>query len=233
MRPTRFALIAGLALTALAGISARTQQFVDAQRANQAALHQYSWKSRTDVLVDGTSRQVRLEQVRYDFDGRLQKTTIGGGQTSPESSRPGPPGRPGEVRKRVIAKKKDGFRDLLANLAELADAYAHLPPDRVQAFAAGATTTQGQGIETGSVRIQASGVLSRGDRLTIWVDPAGFAMRRVEIATSYDDHPVTIGVDYRTLDAGPAYPARSVLRYPKKQVEIVVETFDYVRSSTR
>ncbi len=233
MRPTRFALIAGLALTAITGMSAQSQQFVDAQRANHEALRQYSWKSRTDVLVDGTSKQVRLEQVRYDFDGRLQKTTIGGGQASAESSRPGPPGKPGEVRKRVVAKKKDGFRDLLADLAELAEAYAHLPPDRVHAFAARATTTRGQGVETGSVRIQGTDVLSRGDRLTIWVDPVGFAMRRVEIVTSYDGHPVTMLVDYRTLDIGPAYPARSMLRYPRKQIEIVVETFDYVRSSTR
>ena len=61
-------------LTAAAG----PREFAEAQRANQLALRQYSWKSRTELKVNGESKQVRLEQVRFDLDGRLQKTVIGG-----------------------------------------------------------------------------------------------------------------------------------------------------------
>jgi hypothetical protein len=153
------------------------RQFAETQQANQAALRQYSWKSRTELKVGGESKQVRLEQVRYDID-------------------------------------------------------VHMPPDRVQAFAARASMARGQGLESGAIRIEGRDVLAIGDRMTLWVDPVSSMMRRVEISARYDNDPVSIVADYRSLENGLTYQARSTLRYPNKQVEVVVETFDYLLSSS-
>lgn len=215
-----------LAVIAATTVTAQQREFAQAQQANQAALRQYSWKSRTELTVDGETKQVRLEQVRYDIDGRLQKTAIGG-EAAATASRPGPPGPAGALRRRVVAKKTEDFKAMLGELAALAESYAHLPSDRLQAFAARAVITPGEGLEAGSVRIQGRDVRLAGDAMTVWVAPAGFAMRRVEIATLYDTRPVSIRADYRSLDNGLTYQARSVLRYPEESVEIVVETFDY------
>lgn len=212
---------AGLSLSAQAG------SFADAQRANQAALRHYTWKSRTELSVAGESKGVRLEQVRYDLDGRLQTTTIGGSSDQSEP-RAGLPGPGGAIRKRVVARKREEFQELLEQLAALAERYAHLPPARAQAFAAGAAITPGEGIETGSLRVTGQDVLLPGDRLVLWVDPATFMTRRVEIVTVHDGHPVSVVSDFRSLENGLTYQARSILRYPEKRVEIAVESFEYV-----
>src|SRR3954452_8745954 len=51
--------------------------FAESQKANAQALRQYSWKSRTEIKLKGESKNVKLEQVRYDANGTLQKTPIG------------------------------------------------------------------------------------------------------------------------------------------------------------
>src|SRR5581483_5485634 len=48
------------------------------QQANEQALRQYTWKSRTEVRVGGEVKSILLEMVRYDANGQLQKTPIGG-----------------------------------------------------------------------------------------------------------------------------------------------------------
>jgi hypothetical protein len=229
--PIRVAMIVTitLALTTLA--AAQRRDFATVQRANQAALRQYSWKNRTELIVDGETRQVRLEQVRYDIDGRLQKTVIGGGQAAMESEAGRRGGGP--LKTRIVTRKKAEFREMLAELAALADSYAHPPADRMQAFATRAVMTEGQGIETGSARIHGRDLMAAGDEMTIWIEPATFALRRIEIAASHEGHPVRITTDYRNIESGPTYPARSIVRDPEEHVEIVIETFDYVRSGTR
>jgi hypothetical protein len=50
--------------------------FAESQKANAQALRQYSWKSRTEIKLKGESKNVKAEQVRYDVNGKLQKTPI-------------------------------------------------------------------------------------------------------------------------------------------------------------
>ena len=231
----RLRAVSALVFAAVLPLTATAQpkEFAEAQQTNRAALRQCSWKSRTELAVSGEVKQVRLEQVRFDIDGRLQKTVIGGSAASAEPARQGPPGPAGALRKRVVARKTEEFKGMLGDLAALAESYAHVPPDRMKAFAARAAIAKGQGVETGSVRIQGRDLLAMGDQMTAWIDPASAQMRRVEIAALYEGRPVTIVADYRSLDSGLTYQARSILRYPQKQVEVTVETFDYTRAESR
>jgi hypothetical protein len=226
-----FRTLALLLLSSLASVAAlagapQHQEFMKAQRANAAALREYTWKSRTELSLKGETRNVRLEQVRYDLDGRLQKTQIGGGG-QPQDPGSGRARSGGPLRQRVIAKKQEEFRDLMNDLAALAESYAHLPPDRLQAFATHATFTKGQGIETGSVRIDGRSVLRAGDEMVVWIDPVSAMTRRVEIRTTLESKPVHLVADYRSLENGLTYQARSVLRYPDLQLNLTVENFDY------
>ncbi|MGE3473745.1 MAG: hypothetical protein AB7O28_25605, partial [Vicinamibacterales bacterium] len=189
---TTLPLAAALGFVLSAALAAQPREFADAHRTNQAALRHYSWTSRTDLRVNGESKQVRLEHVRFDYDGRLQKTTIGGG-AAVDAARPGPPGPAGAVRKRVTARKKEALRDMLADLAALAESYAHVPPDRLQAFAARAVLTPE---DAATLRIQGHGLLEAGDQMTAWVDRERLVMRRIEITTTYDGTRVRIRADY-------------------------------------
>ncbi len=214
------ALVVALGAT----VSAQQREFVDAQRANAEALRSYIWKSRTELKLEGEIVNVRLEQVRYDFDGRQQKTQIGG---STPSSEAGGRRAGGPIRNRVVAKKKEEFKELMGDLATLAGSYAQLPPETLKTFAARATITKSQGIDGGSLRVQGRGVLSATDEMTVWIDPAKFMIRRVEVTTALEGKPVFITADYRSLENGLTYQTRSILRYPDKQLDVAIENFDY------
>ena len=54
------------------------EQFAEAQQQNKEALLAYTWQSRTEIKLKGESKNVKVEQVRYDLDGSLQKTAIAG-----------------------------------------------------------------------------------------------------------------------------------------------------------
>jgi hypothetical protein len=82
---------------------------VEAQRANAAALREYTWKSRTELTLKGETRSVRLEQVRYDLDGRLQKTQIGRTPGQSQGAGSGRGRSAGPLRQRVIAEKQEEF----------------------------------------------------------------------------------------------------------------------------
>ena len=206
--------------------AAQQMEFAQAQKANQAALRQYTWKSRTELRLNGESKNVRLEQVRYGFDGQLQKTQIGGAGDS-DAGR-GERGRAGgPIRQRVIARKKEEFQELMNDLAMLAGSYAHLSPSQLQTFGKQATFSKGRSGEGGSIRIQGRDVVVAGDEMVVWVDPLSYTIRRVEIRTTLEAAPVHVVADYRSLDNGLSYQARSILRYPEKHMELTVENFDY------
>ena len=208
------------------------QQFAQAQRENKEALAHYTWKSRTELVMKSESKNVKLEQVRYDLDGKLQKTDIGGApqeQPSQQTGRQGGRRGRGRVKQRVIENKKEEFAELMQNLGKLVGSYAHLPPERMQAFAEGASLSPGQGELEGTVNIRSADVLQAGDSMSVWVDPATYAMRRLEIHSAFEEKPVSLTIEFQTLVDGPTYPARSILDYPDKEVELTVENYDYQR----
>src|SRR6476660_9391713 len=91
--------------------------FAESQKANAQTLRQYSWKSRTEIKLKGESKNVKLEQVRYDASGKLQKTPI----EAPPAAAPPPPqqgrgGRGGRVKAKVIENKKEEFGELMQGL---------------------------------------------------------------------------------------------------------------------
>src|SRR4051812_30005720 len=202
--------------------------FAESQKANAQTLRQYSWKSRTEIKLKGESKNVKLQQVRYDANGTLQKTPVGAPPTA-AAPPPAPGGRGGRVKAKVIENKKEEFGELMQGLGKLVASYGQLPPDKLQAFKSTATTGRGEGALQGTAQIQALNVLEQGDSMTIWIDPASQMMRPVEIATLYDKKPGTLVADYQSVPNGPTYMARAVLTYPEKNVELTVDNSDYIQ----
>jgi hypothetical protein len=207
--------------------------FVESQKANAQALRQYSWKSRTEIKLKGESKNVKVEQVRYDVNGKLQKTPIGGPPpaAAAPAAAPATGGRGGgRVKNKVIENKKEEFGEMMQGLAQLVASYGHLPPEKMQAFAAGATKGKGEGAMEGTAQIQGANVLLQGDSMTMWIDPASQMMRRVEIKTLYEGKPATLITDYKSLPNGPTYMAQAMLTYPEKNVELTVDNYEYAPS---
>jgi hypothetical protein len=205
-------------------------EFAEAQKQNSEALKQYTWQSRTEIKVKGESKNVKLEQVRYDIDGKLQKTEIGG-SPEPQSEKPKARrrGRGDRAKAKIVEKKKKEFGEMMQALGKLVASYGAIPPDKMQAFVKSAQTSQGEGEQAGTMRIQGGGVLQPGDAMTLWIDPASRMMKRIEITTALEEKPVTVVSEYQSLADGPTYQARSIVSYPAKEVELIVENHDYQR----
>ena len=225
--------VAGACLALASLLSAQQkEQFAQAQKENSAALKQYSWKSRTELEVKGESKSVKLEQVRYDLDGKQQKTDIGGAaQQQPTQEAGGGRRRRGggRLKQKIVENKKEEFAELMKGLGQLVASYAHLPPDKMQAFVQNATVASGQGEMADALMIQGTNVQLAGDTMGVWIDPKSYMMRRIEIRSSFDDKPVHFTGEFRTVADGPTYPARLTLQYPDKEVELTIENFDYTR----
>ncbi|MGH9901896.1 MAG: hypothetical protein ACRD68_08815, partial [Pyrinomonadaceae bacterium] len=210
-----------------AALAQDKQRFAEAQKQNQGALRSYTWKSRTELKLKGETKNVKLEQVRYDLDGQLQKTPLGGAPQQPQQQQGR--GLRGRLKTKVVENKKEEFAELMQKLAHLVGSYGHMPPDRLQAFAEGATFSRGADALQGTIHIQGANVLQPGDALSVWIDPATQMMRRVEIQTALDGKPVTAVSEFRSVAGGPTYQARSVLQYPEKQVEVTIDNYEYQR----
>src|SRR3954454_6510796 len=93
--PTITPLRAAVVLVALCSpmvVAQDKPSFAESQKANAQALRQYSWKSRTEIKLKGESKNIKLEQVRYDASGTLQKTPIG----APPAAAPAPAPAPAQ-----------------------------------------------------------------------------------------------------------------------------------------
>lgn len=174
---------------------------------NAQALREYSWTSRSEARIGGREVAVALEKMRYDFDGRLQKTSMGGsGQPTVEQRR------------------------LIDAVLRAALAYAQPDPDKAAAFLKRAEMWEGRSSAgEGTLRIEGTGLIQPGDRIDIRA--VNQRPDRMDVEATFDGRPLQIRAEYRSLsDDGPAYVARMTVHYPAESMELRVESFDYQRS---
>jgi len=193
------------------------EKFQLAQRENAQALRKYEWKSRTEIRKAGEPKGVQLMLMRYDIDGNLQKTTIGG--TPPPSI----PTR--GLRGRIAERKKKDFQETIQDLRRVAAMYSELSPSQMQNFMVGRRL----GSTSDEIQIQGRDVLQRGDSITIYVDAGSHRQRRIEIATFIEGDSVRITSEFRDIADGPNYMARSIVDYPQEKIQLLTENFDYQR----
>lgn len=220
-------LLASLSPAAAATVRVQDakEKFAAAQKGNAAAMRQYTWKSRTELKLKGESKSIKLEQVRYDASGQLQKTPLDSG--APQQQQQSGGGRGGRLKKKVIENKKEEFGEMIKGLAALVTSYAHLPQDKMQAFIQNATFKAGQGQDAGTIQITGQPGIVPGDSMSIWVNQSTMLFRRVTINTVYDKKPASVACAYENTTSGLNYMIKAVLDYPSKNVQVTVDNFEY------
>jgi hypothetical protein len=209
----------------LAGIK---EAFQKQQQANEQALRQYTWKCRTEVQVDGHVKSTLLEMVRYGADGTLQKTPIGG-QATKERKKLMELTPAGALIGHFKRKKQGEYK---TDLRKLLDAYANIPPDRMQRFFQNAAFQPGQDAMQGTVRVFGNNVVNDRDTLNIWIDPKTREKRQVEILTALDDDPVQLVSQFRRLPDGTLSTSLTTVEIRAKKLKMVSENFDFARSTS-
>jgi len=223
------ALTASAALAqGLPDVAGMKEAFRKQQQANEQALRQYSWKSRTEVRVGGEVKSTVLQMVRYGADGKQQKTVIGG-QQAKEKSKLLQKTPVGALVTRVKKKKAEEFKE---GLRKLLEAYAEIPEERMQWFMKQATFQPGQDAMQGTIRISGTDVVKLYDTLSIWVDLKTREKRRLEIVTALDGDPVRVVSEFGKLPDGTTYTKLTTVDVKSKEMKMVTENFDFTRGGT-
>jgi len=172
-----------------------------------AALREYSWSMRTAVTVQDEQASVKVDKMRYDLDGNLQVTPLGGsGQLSPER------------------------RQFVDELTDFALEYAQPDPQKFAAFVARADQWEGKGAKAGITRIEGEDFLQLND--SVQINARNGRMDKGKFISSLDGVHVVVEAEYRTLpENGPRYVARLTASVPSESLELTIENFDYIKNA--
>lgn len=196
--------------------AALASQYAANAKQNATLLRQYSWKMRVEPTVKGETKPPTVYQLRFDLDGKLQKTVL----TAP------PPPEAKGLGKRIKEKKIEEMKDWAGDLADLVKKYmAPTPGNMMDFYAKAAVAPEADG----TTRVSAGSFLQPGDTATFWIDKATNVPVRYAFTTALEGDPVEGKVDYGQVQGGPQYAARVVVSVPAKQASAKVETFDYLK----
>ena len=176
---------------------------------NSKALRQYSWTTRSEAHIGGKEVVASLDKMRYDIDGRLQKTGMGGsGQPTAEQ------------------------RALIDAVLRAAMAYAQPNPGKAAAFFDRAEVWEGRsGSGEGTMRVEGAGMIQSNDRVDIRM--INGRAHQMTVESAFDGQPLTLRAEYRSLtEEGPTYVARMTVSYPGRFLELKVENFDYQENTS-
>lgn len=222
--------MAGLIMAAVAASAVaqpkldRAQMAVDfskAQTKNLGSLKKYSWKNRMEMREQGGPATVDLNLIRFDSDGKVQKTRIGG--TPPPAPKPGLRGR---SQRRKIEQRKQ----MAEKIANLVRSYA-LPATTgtLVDFFEKAVILQGTGEMKGNFNLQGGKYLKPGDKVTLWLDSLTNMPEKMRFQTNLDNTSVEGEITYSLLKDGTYYPQKTVVKIPDKKLQAVIENFNFTK----
>lgn len=197
-----------------------------AQKENAAALKKYAWTQRNELKLKGETKKVTLNEVRYDVEGKQQKTLLSE-QPQPEEQQSSGGRRGGRLKGKIVEKKKGEFKEMLEGLVALVTSYTQIPPEKLKAAMAQAKVGPGEGEMQGTAAAVLKNVVVEGDQLSLWLDPKSLLFRRIEIHSLFDKKPVTATAVYAALPTGESYMAKGTLQYPEKGVVVTIDNYDY------
>jgi hypothetical protein len=199
----------------------RAVRIMEARKANAAMLRQYTWESRTELLVKGEVKDIRLDQVHYGPGGTLERNVLNNqGASMPR----------GFLRRSIAENKKKEMEEYMTGLRGLLDQYTLPTTGKILDFMSQATLSGPDA--NGWLKMTGSSVVVPGDRLTIWVDPTTRQTRQVQVNTTYQGDPVELNATFRTIENGPTYPAFGEVDIPAKQLTVQVQNFNYIRTAS-
>ena len=194
---------------------------------NQQALARYSWKQKTEMILDGEVKSTTIDEIRIGPDGKQQKTTISAPpeKKEEEKSRRGRRGG-GRGKEKVIEKKTAEMKEYVTQLMTLSKSYMKPDPDRLkQAAQAGkASFSAGDDATLGF-----TDYFKTGDSLEISLSTANQSMNHLKASTYLEDEedPVKIGLEFALLADGTSYLSAMQIDSLKKKLTLKVTSYDH------
>ena len=218
------AALAGLALAQQAPPPPQPPEVIQLMAKSLQSLPQYTFKQNTVMKLKGEVKSNTLNQVFFGPDGKPQTTLL---SAPPPQEDSGGRGRRGRVKEKVVENKKEDMQEFVQALVKLSNSYLVLPKEKMQALAQAGQFSQ----DATGIQITVQDFVQPGDKLVLTFDPATKRERKAVATTTLDDGPVTVTAVYQDLADGLTYNAQTVISAPKKDLELTMQTFEYVRSA--
>src|SRR5262245_24048186 len=190
-----------------------------ARQANAAAMQQYTWNQRTEVLEDGTVKDTRVEMVNW-VNGQYQKSLVS--DQGPSLPRIG-------IRRRIAEEKQKEMKDYMSGLKSQLEQYTLGTSPQLLAFFNKAQVSGPDA--SGLLALSGGSVVSPGDSMTLWINSATHKAAKAFIATTYQGNPVTMNATFNVLATGLSYMNYADIQIPAKQMEVQVSNFNYNKNN--
>ena len=224
------ATLAGLAFSAAIGaqspeLQQRVAEIKEAMVKNKQALAQYTWHEQITISLKGEQKKQEHFQVRLGPDGKPQKTSVDApAAAAPESG--------GRLKRHIVEKKKEEYKDYADRMKTLAQQY--VPPDKdllQQAYAQGNITLGSVAGSPDNVQLIVHNYLKPLDAMTLVFDKAQKELLSIQIASYMDDpkDAMNLTVQFSRLPDGTNHVASLVIDGVSKQLNIATQNMDYQR----
>ena len=195
-------------------------QISEVRKANAGLMRQYTWESRTELIEEGSIKDIRIEALSYSPDGQLQRSLVKDqGTPLPESLLGG----------LIAEKRKERLEAYVKGLRDLLEQYALPTEASVLNFMNQPTTTMTLPDAYGLILITGSGVNLPGDSLSLWIEALTRRTRKVQVNTFYEGEAVKLTATFKTLASGLNYVAYADVTIPGKLFTVQVQNYDYNR----
>jgi hypothetical protein len=204
----------------------RIAEVKEAAARNKQALAQYTWTEQINIMLKGEQKKQEHFQVRLGPDGKPQKTSL----DQPTSDEGG--GREGRLKKRIVEKKKEEYKDYADQIKALIQQY--VPPEKDKLAGAqqqGNIMVGAQPGAEGQYRLVISNYVKQGDNMTLVVDKVQRDLVSLSIATYLDDpkDAVNVNVQFSAIPGGPNHVSSETINGVSKQLTINIQNSNYQR----
>jgi hypothetical protein len=183
-----------------------------AMAANTKRLVQYQWKQRITVTRKGKPAQPVIDQVSFDPEGGMRRTTL----SAPEKM--------SGIRGRVAA----GVQENVKSIMELVGRY-NKPQQMIAAIKKAQITESGDN----TIRVQAKDLVQPGDAMTMLVNATTHLAKHVQISTDFEGAPMSVAQDYGPIPGGPNVMKSIKVSVPQKQLLVDVASYDFTQQAAR
>lgn len=199
----------------------RVTEVKEAMARNKQSLASYSWNELMTISLKGEEKKQEHFQVRLGPDGKPQKVSL--------DPPPDPPSG-GRLKRHVVEKKKEEYKDYADAMKALAQQY--VPPDGQllqQAYAQGNIMMGPVAGAPNAIQLVIKNYLKPQDSMTLVFDRTQKALLSLQIASYMDDpgDAMNLTVRFSRLPDGTNHVDGVVMDGVKKQLNIATQNSNY------
>jgi hypothetical protein len=197
-------------------------QIKEAMAANKQALSHYTWQEQQTVSLKGEVKKQQLFQVQNGPGGKPEKTPLG-----PPPEQQAPSG--GRLKRHVVEKKTEEYKDYGQQMAELAQSYAQPEPGKLQQAFAQGNAMLGSAGAPGEIKLVIHNYVKPNDTVTMTFNTTAKAIQSLQIASYLDDpkDAVNITAQFARLPDGTNHVSDMLINGVKKEMTVNIQNSNY------